>query len=812
MMPHFLKTSIRSLLRERTYALIKLVGLALGMGTSMVLMLYVWHELQFDDYHPDVSRTYRINQTNIWSPDGGMLGSTGPALAVALRADYPEVESVLRINTPGSATFRYERPDGQIIALEEKKVLAADTTFFDFIGFTLQEGDVSHALQGKNKVVLSDEAAKRFFGTQPALGKTLMWGDARVPLEVSGVMAPQPLHTHFHVDYLLSMETNPDVRNFEWSWIWTQVVTYVKLKEGADVLAFNQKLLGLADRKIPASFKILGMDYQEFLQGKGGWVFTAQPMRDLHLHGMGIGNRLGPDGDIRYIYIFSSIAIFILAIAMVNFINLSTARASKRAKEVGVRKTLGQSRGTLMAQFQFEHLLLTAIATLLGLGIMELLRLLIQPLTGIVIPLDTLSRSGFVLLSISLAVVVGMVSGLYPAFYLTAFRPAQVLKGKVALGVRSAGLRNVLVIFQFTVSIALMVATVVVYQQLEFFRHQNLGFDREHLMIVEHADRLGNQLQAFRDEVARYPGVKDATISMDLRNSYEDIFMREGDGAKFPVTQFKIDEHFFSTTGLKLAAGRSFDEQHVSDVRSVIINETCAQLFGWTPETALGKKIVYLGDDVGAQEVIGVVRDFHFQSLRQQIAPLIFYHEQSTMWGRTRVMFIRYDPKQLSALQEQLATRWKTLVEGLPFSYTFLDDQIRMQYEAEERLASLFSLFTTLSIVIAVIGLVGLVSYSAEQRRKEIGIRKVFGASSSRIYLLINHQYIRLIAVALLLAAPLSWWLMQQWLNTFSYRIALNPLWFVLAGVVQVIIAMACVGWLALRAASLNPALVLKEE
>jgi putative ABC transport system permease protein len=812
MLTNYLKTAIRSILRERQYALIKIIGLSLGLGTSMVLILYISHQLSYDSMHRDVSRMYRVNQSNIWDPNGGIFNSTGPAVAFALRSDFPEIEDILRINTPYRMIARYVKPDGDVIAFQESSVLAADSNFFSFFNFKLKEGDPRTALMGKNKVVLSDKAALRLFGNEPAVGKIIQLGDDRTAVEVTGVTEEQPTNMHFHFDYLMSMYTNPNIKEFEWSWIWTQVVTYVKLNPGADAELLNEKLKTFADRHAPKTFQKLQMDYKEFISEKGPWILSLQPVKDIHLYSDRIGNRLGPVADIKYVYILSVIAVFILLIAVINFVNLSTARATNRAKEVGVKKTLGMLRRDLIIQFQVEHILLTMVSMLLGLGFMEILRLIIQPFVGIEIPLSVWSAGTFILIIILLPIVIGFLAGLYPSFYLTAFRPAQVLKGKLATGLRSSGMRNGLVVFQFTISIALMAATLIVFQQLEFFQSRSVGFEKENLLVVNNAEKLGDQLESFRNEISSYDGVASASVSVDIRGGFEDIYMREGDEKKLSISGFKVDEHFFETTKIQLISGRSFDRSRPSDQNAVVINETTARFFEWTPEAALGKRIKYLGDEMGPQEVIGVARDFHFRSLHQNIMPIMFFNHNSRAFGDMKVVLIRYNTQNIQRLTATLENQWNKLVEATPFSFSFYDEEVKMQYDQEQRMASLFSIFTGLSITIAVIGLVGLVSYSAEQRKKEIGIRKVFGASLSRIYIMINTQYVRLICISLLIATPAAWLLMQQWLNSFPYRVEVNPLIFVVSGLVELVLALMCVSYLALRAASLNPATVLKDE
>lgn len=810
---NFFKTAIRSILRERYYTLIKIVGLALGLGTSLVLMLYVSHQFSYDKMHKDISRMYRVNQTNIWDPNGGVFGSTSPAVSFAIKNDFPEIEEVLRINTPGSNIVRYSVPGGNVLAFNESKILAADSNFFSFFNFKLKEGDPRTALVGKGKVILSEQAAKRLFGDEPALGKMIQISDERITVEVTGVTEAQPPNIHFGFDYLMSMYTNPSIKEMEWSWIWTQVVTYVKLSPGADVEALNTKLVTFADRHAPATFKKFNMDYKEFLKEKGAWIFYLQPVKDIYLYSDKIGNRLGPVGDIKYVYVFGIIALFILLIAVINFVNLSTARATKRAKEVGVKKTLGIMRGTLIAQFQLEHVLLTMISMLFGLGVMELLRLIIQPFVGIEIPLSAWSTGTFILIAFTLPLGIGFLAGLYPSFYLTSFRPAEVLKGKLSSGIRSSGMRNSLVVFQFTISIALMAATLIVFKQLDFFQSQSVGFKKENLVIINNTDKLGNQLESFREEISHYPGVTSASVSTDIRKSLEDIFINEGDERKLSISTFKIDDHFFETTQMSLVSGRTFDKNRPADKDAIIINETTARLIGLDAEQILGKRIKYLGDDLEKpQEIIGVARDFHLQSLHQNIMPFMFFNISSNYEERNRIMLVRYDSRDIKALVSKIESRWRQLAEATPFETSFYDEELKMQYQQESRVASLMSVFTTLSITIAVIGLVGLVAYSAEQRKKEIGIRKVFGASLGRIYIMINAQYVRLFAVSLFIATPASWWLMQQWLNTFPYRTDISPWIFVASGAVELILAMVCVGYLALRAASLNPAVVLKDE
>jgi putative ABC transport system permease protein len=814
MLKNYFKTAFRSILRERYYALIKVIGLALGLGTTMVIFLYVSHELSYDNYHKHVDRLYCITQTNIWDPRGGLFNSTGPAVAFGLMEEYPEIEEALRINTPYDQVIRYTTSDGDVMALTEKGVFAADSNFFSFFDFKLKEGDPKTALIGIGKVVLSDKAAQKLFGDESPMGKIILVGDKRIPVEVTGVTEEQPTNTHFHFDYLLSMYTNPNIKEYDWSWIWTQVVTYVKLKPGADAAALDAKLKKFADKYALATFERLRMDYQSFIKEKGGWELHLQPVKDIRLQSYKTGNRLGPEGDIRYVYIFGAIGLFILLVAIINFVNLSTARAANRAKEVGVKKTLGVLRNTLMLQFQIEHIMMTFAAMLLGLGFMEILRLIIQPITGIEIPLATTNHLVLAAVVLLTPAVVGFLAGLYPAFYLTAFQPAQVLKGKLSTGLKKSSFRNTLVVFQFSISIILMVATLIVFQQLDYYEKKDIGFNKENLLVISYVDKLGSHLHSFQEEISLYPGVTSASVATDIRQGFEEMFMREGKDEKFSLSMYKVEEDFFETTKMAFVAGRTFEKNRPADKEAVILTETTCKLLGWTPQEAIGERVVEIGDEVGPQEIIGVVKDVHLQPLRQTIFPFLFFHIDSKIYGSDRILLVKYQTDNLRALINKIEGRWKQLADAVPLSFSFYDEGLRQQYIPEQRLASMFLVFTGLSITIAIMGLVGLVSYSAEQRKKEIGVRKAFGASLAGIYLMINMEYLRLLIIALVASIPISWYLMQQWLSSIPdhNRISISPAVYVIAFVTELLLAMGCVGYLALRAASLNPAAVLKEE
>ncbi|HZY81315.1 MAG TPA: ABC transporter permease [Cyclobacteriaceae bacterium] len=813
MLKSYFKLTLRNISRSRGYSFINIFGLSLGIACCLLTANYVAFEFSFDNFHPNVDRTYRVDQTLIWRPGGGVWGSTTPGLAPLLAREYPEIEEVMRINTPGDYVIRYAKENGEVLAFNETKVFAADSNFFNFFGFKLKEGNTRTALNGPDRVVIADHVAKKLFGDEPAVGKIIQLGNDRTSIEISGVTEKQPENTHFQFNYLLSMSTNRAVRKNEHNWFWTQVVTYARLVPGADRFALEDKLGRLGEEVIKPSYQSAGVNYDDFMMDKGKMEFYLRPVRDVYLKSG--DNRLGPIGDVRYAYAFGAIGLFVLLIAAINFVNLSTARGTKRAREVGVKKALGALRNSLISQFQTESIFLAIFSMVLAIPLVEILRLLIVAIMKNDMAF-TLWDNPMLLIALPIvAIVVGFLAGLYPSFYLTSFRPVQVLKGKVATGMGNSALRGTLVVIQFTISIALLIATVVVVQQMNFIRTTNLGFDKEHTLVINYAEKLGGHIKGFRNELSNMQGVLSASIAQDVpRNiGYQDVYMAEGSNVKLPCAGLKIDENFISSFGLTLIAGRAHDqEQNASDKMGVVVNETLVNLFGWTPETAIGKNMIYPGDDSVRYPVIGVVKDFHFQSLRENINPLFMASIDSRTWGDMRVIAVKYKTDDLAGLIRSIENKWNATVEQTPMDFSFLDDDIARAYKEDQRLGDLFAIFACLSIVIAMIGLVGLVAYSAEVKKKEIGIRKVLGATRSRIVVMMNGSYVRLIVVGLLISTPLSWYAMNYWLETFKFRIEISPLVFILSGAAVMIAALLSVAYLSLRAASVNPASVLKEE
>lgn len=809
---HF-KTAWRNMFRNRAYSFINILGLALGLAAGMLVFCYTYFESNYDWQHPDVERMYRVNQTAIWTPEAGVMASTAPPVARLLKEQFAEITDVTRVNTPGTQTVRYQQGSEELLVFNESNVLAADSNFFDFFHFPLQEGDPKTALVGVNKVVISDKMARKYFGEATALGKILQFGPDRIPVEVTGVTFPQANNIHFNFDFLWSMPTNPGVKNFDWSFIWTQVATYVKTVPHTDIPSLEDKFSELAETFVQPTFTRLGMDYKDFVGDKGGWNFYLQPVRDIHLHSTAIGNRLGEIGDGDIVDILNYLAMFIILIAILNFVNLATARSGGRTLEVGVKKTIGADQRTLVAQFMVESICISLVAMVLALGLIKILQWLIFFAAGIQIELSLLLQWRVIPWLIAAPIILGMLAGAYPAFYLSGVKPMQVLSGLGKTGKQKFSLRNVLVTAQFTIAIALMSGVVLIQQQLLFIQHRDLGFNPEHIIVIEQAEQLKEKIDAFREELLSLPGVQQTSIGMGLpaRPLFEDIFEREGASVKLPVAQFKMDESYLPALSIELKAGRAFQEDNLEDLQSVVINETTETLFGWTAGASIGKRIITPDAPEGFQ-VIGIVKDFHFQSLRQEITPLAYFHVDADLWGDQRVVLVKHDNTNVNQLVTKIHNLWDQMAPETPFNQGYYDDEIAQLYEKERSLSGVITLFTGFSLFIAIIGLIGLLVYAGEQRKKEIGVRKVLGASIGQLFIMLNQQYFILLVIALFLAVPLSWSVMQHWLNSFAYSIDINWSIYFIAWLAVLLLSFLSVSYFSFKAATTNVSEVLKED
>ena len=826
-MKHIFKLTLRKLRRKSFYVFLNIVGLSIGFACCLMIYLYIQDELSFDRFHPELEQLYRINQSNIWMDDPVPFASTGPGVAHALK-EIPEIQEIMRIHTPGDAWVRYQKATGEEKIFQEDRVLSADSNFFELFHFKLLQGDPQKVLSQPNSLVLTQSTAERYFEGEEPMGKTLKvdFGYLEKDCMVTGIITDPPQQSHFRFDMLLSMGTNPRVKQADWSWMWTTFVTYVKLKPEINTSQIEEKLRILPRKYAQRTLQVMGYDSFEEYETEGReWNLFMQPVKDIYLRSGEISNRLGSIGDIRYIYAFATTALLILLLSCINYMNLSTARSVDQSKEVGVQKVMGASRGRLMIQFLFESLLISVVALLIGLGIADLL---LGPFNQLAQKSLTLSiwENGFQILGFFLlAVLVGFAAGLYPATYLTRLKPVKSLKGSGALGKNKTTFQNSLVTFQFAISICLMICTALVYKQLSYTANKELGFQREGMLVVNNAEQAGNKLSVFKEKCKKMPSVQNVGISdaspPQIFNS--DYFKPiESNSAELPLAYIHVDEDYLSTLGLTVIAGRDFSKSYGTEDRNVILNESAAIEMGWDLEdpsdvsSLIGKRIQYPSEGGNMYTVIGIVEDFHFWSLQTEIEPLaIFFQGSGVFTPPFLFASMRLSSPNLADMQKLLAEvrkLWEELDTGIPFQYSFLDQDFNQAFIQEGQLGKVLATFSGLAIFIACLGLFGLSAYSIEKRSKEIGIRKILGASFPNILALFGKEYVPIVGIAFLVAAPLGYLIMKRWLEDYAYKTPISPDIFVVSGLVALVLAWATIAYFAILAARRLPILALRDE
>jgi len=807
MIKNFIKTAFRSLLKNKGFTAINILGLALGLATCLLIVFYVIDELSYDRYNTKADRIYKLNTDIKFGGNASSYAIGPPPLAVEAAANIPEVEKATRLLI--ATEIRFKKGEENI---NEAKVAYADSTLFDVFTLPMLKGNPKTALKEPNSIVLTERAAQKYFNTTDAIGRFLTMVNSNVNYKVTGVIENMPEQSHFNFDYLLSMSTLEGSRANVWnSFIYS---TYLLVKPGTNKNAFAKKLDALFQKHFEQQ---PGFNKVNFAKNGNYVRVNVTPLTDIHL----FSNRqyeLGTNSSITYIYIFSAIALFILLIACINFMNLSTARSANRAREVGVRKVLGSPRKYLIAQFLSESLLITFVATILAVLAAWLLLPLFNQIAGKELSI-TLQTIGWLLPSVVvIIIVVGVLAGAYPAFYLSAFQPINVLKGKLSAGFKGGGFRNFLVVLQFSVSIFLIIGTIVIYNQLNYIQHKNLGFDRSHVVVVKNTVGLANA-KTFKEQVKQIAGVSNASLSGflptgSLRQPNSVFTTRVPNSKNALFTEiWPVDEDYLPTMGMKLSKGRNFEKGSIADSTGMIINETAARMLGFTNDP-LGKKLYYVperdgGSDTSIKEyrVIGVIKDFNFASLRDNITPVVMM-----LANNNGALSIKLSGTNVTPYVSQIENKWNQLSPNQHFGYSFMDEDFNTAYRTEQRTGKLFLIFTTLAVVIACLGLFSLAAYAAEQRNKEIGIRKVLGASVSAIVGMLSKDFIKLVLVSFAIAAPLAWLVMHKWLQGFAYR--QNIQWWVVAaaGLGALAIAFVTISTQSFKAAVANPAESLKGE
>lgn len=808
MLKSYIKTALRSLLVNKGFSLINIIGLAIGMAAGIMIMLYIFHELSYDKFHKDYERIYRVAVKGRMSGDFFDVAVTPAPMASSLKNEFPEVESSVCLHKLSQqALFRKEEH-----IFYEKDVYFADSMFFRIFDFKPLIGNLETALYQPFSMVITQTIATKYFKNENPVGQMIQLND-QFGFKVTAVIEDPPLNAHFRFPVLLSwasIEKMIPNRHFE-SWGSLGFYTYVKLYENVDVDAFEQKIEKYIMTKLieqsdesPEMFTNVQLEFNSYLQ----------PIQSIHLHS-NLMAELSPNSDISYVYTFTAIAMFILLIACINFMNLATARSTRRAMEVGIRKVHGGYRAQLILQFLIESVVVSLLALVISVLLVEFTFPIFNDLLGQVLSVHILSKPLFVVFYILLALIVGLLAGSYPAFYLSAFQPASVLKGGATKGKKNTILRNILVIFQFTISIILIIGTGLIYKQLDFVNNKRLGFDKGNVMQIQlRGDRLKEKADILVNEFKSLPEVVNATASTSSLGGDTDgtAYFPEGESNTEPWLVFNagIDYNYIETMGMELVLGRNFSRDYATDTAALILNETLWKKLGWG-EDALGKKIKP-GDPGGEFEyhVIGVVRDFHYESLHDKIEPFAFYFQET----RCSNISIRLQSKNISGNINQIDKKWTEMEPGFPFDYTFLDQSFSELYNSEQQIGKLFIYFSIIAIFIACLGLFGLASFMAEQRTKEIGVRKALGASSSALAFNMTRDFTLWILLSNIIAWPLAYYLLDRWLQAFAFRINIIDVWYIfpLAGLASFFIAIFTVVYQALKAANANPVDALKYQ
>lgn len=803
-----LKLSLRHLWRQKLFTVLNVTGLAIGIATCLVILLFIHSELSYDRFHEKADRIVRVVFKGSVQGEKMNEAHVMPPVAEVLMEEFPEVEKATRIRLMG-----YPKIGVDERYFRNKTAAFVDANILEVFTLPLIKGDPNTALTEPNSIVISESAAKTFFDQENPLGKELSMNEGKDRFIITGVMADIPVNSHFHFDLLASMSTYSEAKDP--SWMVSEFYTYLLLPAGYDYRSLESKLPVIVEKYMGPQIKqAMGIGFDEFLNAGNNLGIFLQPLTSIHLHSDMMGE-LSPGGDIRYVYIFGVIALFMLLIASINFMNLATASAGKRAKEVGVRKVLGSNQRQMIWQFLIESILLSLIALGMAMVMVKLVLPLFQNLSGESMVINYLSPTWLLPSLLLFGLVVGLLAGSYPAFFLSSFKTVLVLKGSVLhnSSKKTDSFRSGLVIFQFAVSLILITGTLVVYNQLEFIQNKDLGYEKDHLLIFPDTWLLGDHVATFKQQLLQDSRVKNVSISGYLpsgpSNNNNFFVFPEGDVSKqLKTLRYEVDDQYLPTLGLELVAGRNFSEEYGMDDKAIILNQTLLNALGWG-EDALGKTLSR-ADNTGQIvdfTVIGIVKDFHFRSFHEHISPLVI-----TYGNNSGPMIVSIQTDDMMGLIEDIKPMWTAHAGDEPFDYSFMDERVYQTYAAERKVGYILTVFSLLTIFVACMGLFGLATFTAKQRTKEIGIRKVLGADVGNIVGLLSTDFLKLILIAIVLSTPVSWFVMNQWLEGFAYQVPLYWWVFILAGLIAIIVALFTISFQSIKAALMNPVKSLRSD
>jgi putative ABC transport system permease protein len=803
MIKNYLTTAFRIMMRQKAYTSINVIGLSLGIAATLIIVIYIVDELSFDKIHTDAERIYRVGFVGRLQGNE-FIGATSPApVAEAMQKEIPEVQEVVRFGLWRTMPISYGEK-----AFTEEITLVADSNFFKFFSFEVVKGNPDDFLKGVNKMVITESVAKRYFGDDDPMGKTLLRGAEKEAAEIVGIVKDPPPNSHIQFNIVLSGQSWDYMRT-NTHWTSNNLYTYFKIHPQADVNAAKEKLDELCVKNAGAELeKFLGMTYKQFTDAGNRYGMLFTPMLDIHLRS-NVKEEITPNGNIQYLYIFGAIALFIIVIACINFMNLSTARSANRAKEVGVRKSIGAFRHRLIFQFLSESLIYSFISMILAISIIALTLDSFNLIAGKQLDLILFTNPLVLLGLIAFSIFVGLLAGSYPAFYLTSFKPTEVLKGRIRSGFKNSALRNVLVVCQFVISIALIFGSLVVYKQLRFMQDKNIGFERENVLGLLHTKALGKNAQAFKNEVSNNPMFKGASFSNQLppKISWNSAFRKGGSEQDFILYMYYVDHDHLQAMGYEMAEGRFFSREFKSDTAAIILNEAAYKQMAF-PNLDEAVVLTYQSESPRPLKVIGVIKDFNYQSLRDDIKPMAIMLGEEPNYE----MAIRLAKGNTQDQLKSLESIYKKYAAGSPFEYSFLDQDFDALFRAEQRMSTIILVFTILAITIACLGLFGLAAYTAEQRAKEISIRKVMGASESQLTVLMSKDFTILVMIAFVIATPLAWYLAENWLEGFANRVQIDFSLVIISGITSFVIALLTISYQSIRAAKENPVTAMRSE
>jgi putative ABC transport system permease protein len=808
MLKNYFKIAWRNLLRYKGFSLINIFGLAIGLTCCILVSLFIIDELSYDKYHKDSARIYRVVKDFV-NDDGSKLpdATTPPAIGAAIQKDIPEIEHMARLMPGWGGKFYVRNGEKKFI---EENVYRADSSIFDVFTFQFIQGTPATALKDQHALVLTESAAKKYFGKEDPMGKTLEIDDLE-PQMVTAVIKDVPDNSHFKFDILLPLRfrNNGQLIDINSIWGWYNYYTYMKLKPGTTIAAVDKKIRDVFKKNQPENKN----------------YFYSQAVTDIHLTS-NLKWELRSNSDKIYIRVFGTIALFILLIACINYVNLTTARSSLRAREIGIRKVSGALRSALIRQFLTESILISLLAAIVALAMAQLLLPAINTITGKDLSLTPGGNYMALLIVLVFAIVLGLIAGIYPALFLSSFEPIKVLKGEKLSGFRRFSLRKVLVVTQFTISIALIIGTIIVIQQINFIQNAKLGLNKDHVIVMNDVGYLNrSDKQKLKNDLLQLPGVKKVAGSDGIvgGQNWTNVLRVRGSKNGQLVNFLSVDNNFIDVLGIEIKEGRKFLPEFTADtmnttvsngqldqvIGSVIVNEKAVKDLG-IPSPAVGKQIVWGndGDTTYYLNIVGVAKDFHFASLKNEIKPFVFV-SNPRRWGNFTIKLSGTDISQSIASVKKI---WDANVKTRPFQYSFLDETYAGLYKSEMNFKTIFFYITFIAIFIACLGLFGLSSFITEQRTKEIGIRKVLGASVSGIVGMLSKDFVKLILIAALIAFPVSWWAMHKWLQDFVYRIDIGWWVFAAAAVVALLIALITISSQAIKAAIANPVKSLRTE